>query len=603
MPNNEIMIVGMPNSGKTTLYNNLTKSNERVGNWHGVTVNLSYANFNINSKIFTLIDSPGIYSLKDNTLEEKVTLNKLSGFNGIVLFMTDYLSLPSSINIVKSLYEKGLKVILLVNFIKEFYKKGGKIDESKIKNALPFPVVFGDFISKKSVLKVKDEIFNFKQTAIKKIEDIKDFIIYPTFKESKVDTFILNKYISPFFVVFCLLFAFFMSFSKYGLGWVLSYAFNLGFDLLREHLVLIIQNSNLTEFLSGLLINGIYDGISGIVCFMPQMIILSLMITILERTGIMARIAFLSEKVLYKTGLNGRAIFSALMSFGCTAVAISLSNGLENEKTKKRAVFLSGSVSCSAKIPVFLLLASMPSVKYPLIYILCVYIIIFALLLIRLYFTNKLLIKGERVPLVMEIPPYRFPAVKDLIKSLIIEAKRFIIKITTTIFLITMATYLLTSLSFNLSYVGTSYEDSVLCFIGRLLTPLLYPLGIRDSRLTTALIAGVFAKESIAVTLVTLYGTALNLELQTLIPFTIFIIVYPPCMVAISQVLIELGKKFTLLFISVLYVEAFILSFICRQILLKPTLTIILIILIILSVGVYEKFYSRKKPKINKIST
>ena len=152
-----------------------------------------------------------------------------------------------------------------------------------------------------------------------------------------------------------------------------------------------------------------------------------------------------------------------------------------------------------------------------------------------------------------------------LIKSLIIEVKRFIIKIATTIFLITVATYLLTSLSFNLSYVGSSYEDSILCLIGRVLTPLLYPLGITDSKITTALIAGVFAKESIAVTLVTLYGTTLNLDLGALIPLTVFIIVYPPCLVAISQVVVELGKKFTLLFISVLYFEAFILSFICRD--------------------------------------
>ncbi len=560
----EIIIVGTPNSGKSTLFNALTSSNVKVGNWHGVTVQTASKSFSIKNKDYLLTDTPGIYSLTPLTLEEKVTLEKLKDFKGLLVYVTDPISYNQAITSVLSLYDRGYNVILAVNFLSEFKKNGGELDESLI-DKFPFPTVFCDFNKKPGEKTIKDAIYNYIRKDIiydKKV--LERFIIPPPYKKEKIDKIVLNPYFSWAFVLLAVFLTFYISFGKFGLGGILSELLSLAFERLYISFERFLSLCNISLFIKGLILDGIYQGLFAVITFMPQMLVLGVLLNFIERTGIMARIAFITERFLYATGLNGRAVFSSIMGFGCTAVAINYTGGLESVNERKRASLICSGINCTAKVPVFLFLASLPCIKYPFIYMIGVYLFSIVIVLIRLFVSGNLLVKGKRAPLIMELPPYRACSFKDVYKSLLNNLKQFIIKIATVIFIISVAVYILNSLSLDFSLVSVSGKDSILSAIGKLLTPLFYPLGISDWRITQALLSGVFAKEAILSTLITLYPNGVYFSLETVVTLTSFIIIYPPCVVALSQLRKVTGKKFTLIYILVLYFEAFLISMILR---------------------------------------
>lgn len=564
----EIIIVGTPNSGKTTLFNGLTSSNEKVGNWHGVTVQTTSKPFSIKDKNYLLTDTPGIYSLTPLTLEEKVTLEKIKDFKGLIVFVTDALSFNQALISALSLYDRDYNVILAVNFLSEFEKSGGKLSDDLI-DKFPFSVVFCDFNKKSGVKLIKNAIYNYikkRKSYNKKL--LESFISPPPYKKEKIDKIVLNPYFSWVFVLLSVFLTFYISFGKYGIGGILSELLSLAF----ERFYIVFENflnlCNISLFIKGLILDGIFSGLFAVITFMPQMLVLGVILNFIERTGIMARIAFITERFLYITGLNGRAVFSALMGFGCTAVAINYTGGLENVGERKRVSLVCSGINCTAKVPVFLFLANLPCVRYPFLYMIGVYLFSIMIVLIRLFISGNLLVKGKRAPLIMELPPYRTCSFKDVYKSLLNNLKQFIIKIATVIFLISVAVYILNSLSFDLSLVSVSGKDSMLSTVGKILTPLLYPLGITDWKITQALLSGVFAKEAILSTLITLYPNGVYLTIETVITLTAFIIIYPPCIVALSQVRKVAGRKFTLIYILILCLEAFLISMILRFILL-----------------------------------
>ncbi len=560
----EIIIVGTPNSGKSTLFNALTSSNVKVGNWHGVTVQTTSKTFSVKDKKYLLTDTPGIYSLTPLTLEEKVTLEKLKDFKGFLIFVTDPISYNQALTSALSLYDRGYNVIFAVNFLSEFRKNEGEFNESLL-NEFPFPIVFCDFNKKSGESLIKNAIYNYirkEKSYDKKV--LECFITPPPYKKEKIDKIVLNPYFSWVFVLLAVFLTFYISFGKFGLGGVLSELLSLAFERLYISFEKFLSLCNMSLFIKGLVLDGIFSGLFAVITFMPQMLVLGVLLNFIERTGIMARIAFITERFLYATGLNGRAVFSSIMGFGCTAVAINYTGGLESVNERKRASLICSGINCTAKVPVFLFLANLPCIKYPFIYMIGVYLFSIAIVLIRLFVSGNLLVKGKRAPLIMELPPYRTCSFKDVYKSLLNNLKQFIIKIATVIFLISVAVYILNSLSLDFSLVSVSGKDSILSTIGKLLTPLFYPLGIKDWRITQALLSGVFAKEAILSTLITLYPTGVYFTLETVIVLTSFIIIYPPCVVALSQLRKVTGRKFTLIYILVLYFEAFLISMILR---------------------------------------
>ena len=487
---NSVLIVGNPNSGKSTLFNALTGKDAKVGNFHGVTVKLLSGVANINGKKFTVVDTPGIYSLAPVSLEEEVTLNAIKNFNGIIIFLLEAVTLYKCLDLLKGVYSLNKKVILAVNMITEFYKLGGVLNENQLIKSLPFPTIIGDFNGGKGVENIKNAILNYKESSGKiNTELYLSCATIPEYKESKLDRLFTGKY-SFLTVILTVSLGLYLAFGKYGAGVLLGSLFSKLVEFIA--LPLLSLANNLNPFLSGFIKDGVISGVLGVSAFIPQMLTLLTFLTFLERSGVMARLSYITESLFYKTGLNGRAVFSIIMGFGCTAVGVSLSGGLETKSAKNKAILTLSGVSCSAKIPVFTLLSA--SCNAPFLYMLLVYVFIVLVALLNLYLADRFFVKSKRVPLVMELPPYRLPPIKELLKSLLKLLKQSIIKIGTVIFLISLVVYLLKSVTPTFKY-AVLVEDSVLCVLGKVITPIFYPLGITDWKISTALVAGVLQKK------------------------------------------------------------------------------------------------------------
>ncbi|MBO5852091.1 MAG: ferrous iron transporter B [Clostridia bacterium] len=602
---NNLILLGAPNCGKTTTFNGLTGRNERVGNWHGVTTKLAVGTAKIKGKRYNTYDLPGLYSLNAVTLEEETAVNFIKTVSGIILLICECAHLKPALNLLKQVASINKNVILVVNMYKEFVKNGGVLNVKELKKQLGVPVVVGEMNTKKGIKLLKTAIQNFKGQA-KNINfnliNVDNFFKSISVKVSRLDRFLLNNVFSIIMLVSVLLLVFYTAFGSYGIGTVCS---NFISDLVltvKDSAQNYLTQAEVNNFIKGLVLDGVIDGAFQIASFLPQTLIFTLALTLLELSGYMARVAFLFEGFLKNTGLNGRAVFSILSGFGCTAVSVFLTGGLENKDIKKKAVFSLTGISCSAKIPALMLISKSVNVLTPFAFMLVVYIFGLCFTLFQLFICDKFIIKSKRTPLVLEIPPLRVPSFNDTLKSLLKCAKQFIIKIGTVVFIISILIYLLKSVSINLTYVNGNYQNSVLYFLGNAFKFLLIPIGINDGRITTALLAGIFAKEGIASVIQSLYSGGLEISLISAISLSVLVYVYSPCITAIGAIKHELGFKFATLIFFITIFESLVFSYFVYALLKWKITLILLLILIILGLS-YEKFFSGKRNKTIKVSS
>lgn len=597
---NLITVCGNPNAGKSTVFNALTNGNARVGNWHGVTIEKEINTANIGGKIYTVEDLPGFYSLTPVTLEEKIAVNGALSSNGIILYIIEAVTFLSSIKTALELIKRKKKVIVAVNMIKELKKRGGNLNVEKLKSILPCPVVVGEFNSKKGVEAIKTAISNYssanygERAVLEK--DINNVFVLPSYKESALDKITLSKYGAlPFFFVTVGV-IFYLAFGNYGIGKPLSEWLEIVFQKLGDYLRNLLKNGGGSEFVVALVCEGVVGALGGVACFLPQTLVLMFALTMLELSGYMSRLAYVSENFFKNTGLNGRAVFSIFMGFGCTALSVVAAGGLENEKVKKKAALVSGMIPCSAKIPVIAYLSSFASNQF--VFITAIYCIGMFFAILQLKLADKFFIKGSRLPLVLEIPPYRLPKLSLVLKSLKNNLKQFIIKICTVIFIISLAVFLLKSVTPSFTYSGGDFQKSILYYIGSFFSFITVPIGITDARITSALIAGLFAKEGVLSAMLTLFPNGINISLSSLFALTVFIYVYTPCIAAMFSVGAENGKNFAVKFGILQFVEAVLSAVLIYSVIEFTVISITAITLVIGAIALL-KFTKRKNKNEN----
>lgn len=603
--NNNLILLGAPNCGKTTTFNGLTGLNERVGNWHGVTTKTAVGRAKIKGKEYKAVDLPGLYSLNAVTMEEETTINYLKTVSGIILLICECAHLKTGINLLKQVSKINKKIIFVVNMYKEFKKRGGFLDVNELKKQLGVPVVVGEMNSKKGINLLKNAILNFDEKLINlnlNLIEIDKFFKEISVSVSKLDGLLLNNTFSIVILLAVLLAVFYTAFGTYGIGNVLSIYLNKLVNSVKLYAQNYLAQKNVSPFIKGLVIDGVIDGAFQITSFLPQTLIFTLALTILELSGYMARVAYLFEGFLKNTGLNGRAVFSILSGFGCTAVSVFLTGGLENKDVKRKAVFSLTGISCSAKIPALMLISKCVNFISPFAFMLCVYSFGVLYTVFQLYICDKFIVKSKRTPLVLEIPPLRLPSINDTLKSLIKCVKQFIIKIGTVVFIISIAIYLLKSVSISLTYTNGNYENSLLYYFASPFTFLLKPIGISDGRISTALLAGIFAKEGIASVIASLYPLGLEIPLISAIALAVFTYTYTPCITAIGAIKHELGFKDALLVFFLTIFEGLLFSYAVYALLKWKIIGVVLIFLIILGL-LYEKFFSGKRNKTVKVSS
>lgn len=635
-------LAGNQNCGKTTLFNQLTGSNQHVGNFPGVTVDKKTGEIKGNHNT-EITDLPGIYSLSPYTKEEIVSREFiLNEKPTCIINIVDATNIERNLYLTLQLMELETPVVLALNMMDEVHNNGGSILINEMESLLGIPVIpisasknqgieelinhslhisqyqekpgRTDFCEKDSedggavhrclhaimhliydhaeaaniplrfaasklvegderitkALKlsanelemiehiiiqmeqergldraaaIADMRFNFinklcKETVIKPKESKEHM------RSTKIDKILTGKYTAiPSFILIMGL-VFYLTFNV--IGSFLQSLLELGIEKLSGIVDSVLTATNVNAGLHSLVIDGIFNGVGAVVSFVPIIVTLFFFLSILEDSGYMARVAFVMDKLLRKIGLSGRSIVPMLIGFGCTVPAVMASRTLPSERDRRMTIMLTPFMSCSAKLPIYGLFATIFFPKYSGLVMIVLYVIGIIVGIIAALISKNTAFKGEAVPFVMELPNYRMPGAKNVLHLLWDKAKDFLQRAFTVIFLATIIIWFLQTYDFHFNIVQDS-KDSILAVIAGYIAPIFKPLGFGDWKISTALITGFLAKESIVSTLIVLFngeaGLAGMLSVGTAASLLVFCLLYTPCIAAISAVKRELGTK------------------------------------------------------------
>lgn len=634
-------LAGNQNCGKTTLFNQLTGSNQHVGNFPGVTVDRKTGVIKGHPET-EITDLPGIYSMSPYSNEEIVTRqfliqDKPQGIINIV----DATNIERNLYLTMQLMELDVPMVLALNMMDEVRGNGGSIRINEMEEMLGIPVVpisaaknegvdelirhalhvakyqerpgrtdFCDknehggsihrclhgimhliedhaqaagipvrFAATKLVegdqtilekLQLTENEQQMTEHIIKQMEEEReldraaaiadmrfDFIhklvdatvVKP--KESKeharsrkIDRFLTGKYTAiPAFVGIMAL-IFYLTFNVIG-AWMQGILEN-AIEWITECMDAALTAWGVGDAIHSLIIDGIFNGVGSVLSFLPIIVVLFFFLSLLEDTGYMARVAFVMDKLLRKIGLSGRSIVPMLIGFGCTVPGVMASRTLPSERDRKMTIMLTPFMSCTAKLPIYAFFTSAFFPKHGGLVMVALYFIgILVGILVALIFKNSIF-KGNAVPFVMELPNYRMPGLKNVAQLLWEKAKDFLQRAFTVIFLATIVIWFLQNFNLQLRMVTDSHE-SILAVISGFLAPIFAPLGFGDWRISTALIAGFMAKESVVSTLSVLFGGVEGL-LAVMTPLSaaallVFCLLYTPCVAAVASIRRELGGK------------------------------------------------------------
>lgn len=303
---------------------------------------------------------------------------------------------------------------------------------------------------------------------------------------------------------------------------------------------------NVNEVLHSLVIDGIFNGVGSVLSFLPIIVTLFFFLSLLEDTGYMARVAFVMDKLLRKIGLSGRSIVPMLIGFGCSVPGVMSSRTLPSERDRKMTIMMIPFMSCTAKLPIYGFFTAAFFPEHSGLIMVALYFIGIAVGILTAMISKNTVFKGEAVPFVMELPNYRMPGAKNVAQLLWEKAKDFLQRAFTVIFLATIVIWFLQTFDLHLNVV-TDSQDSILAMIAGWISPIFAPLGFGDWRISTALITGFMAKESVVSTLSILFGTTETL-LQAITPLAaaallVFCLLYTPCVAAVASIKRELGSK------------------------------------------------------------
>lgn len=363
-------------------------------------------------------------------------------------------------------------------------------------------------------------------------------------RSTKIDSVLTGKYTAiPCFVGIMAL-VFWLTFGV--IGAFLSDILDMGITGLGDLVDSWMTAANVNSVLHGLVIDGIFNGVGSVLSFLPIIVTLFFFLSLLEDSGYMARVAFVMDKLLRKIGLSGRSIVPMLIGFGCTVPGVMASRTLPSERDRRMTILLTPFMSCSAKLPIYAFFTAAFFPKYGALVMIALYFggIVMGILMALLL--GKTMFSGEAVPFVMELPNYRLPGAKNVAHLLWDKAKDFLQRAFTIIFIATIVIWFLQTFDLHLNVV-TDSRDSILAMAAGVIAPVFAPMGFGDWRVSTALITGFMAKESVVSTLSVLFGSTETL-LSVIAPLSavsllVFCLLYTPCVAAVASIKRELGGK------------------------------------------------------------
>ena len=386
-------------------------------------------------------------------------------------------------------------------------------------------------------------------------------------RSRKIDKVLTGKYTAIPAFILIMGFVFFLTFNVVG-AW-LQGLFEMGIDAATAAMDRVLMAGHVNPVLHSLIIDGIFNGVGSVLSFLPVIIVLFLFLSLLEDSGYIARVAFVMDKLLRKIGLSGRSIVPMLIGFGCTVPGVMAARTLSSERDRKMTILLTPFMSCSAKMPIYAFFTAAFFPEHGGLVMVLLYFGGIVMGVISALIMKNTLFKGKPVPFVMELPNYRMPGFKNVIMLLWEKAKDFLQRAFTVIFLATIIIWVLQTFDIHFNMVADS-KDSILAGIAGILAPIFTPLGFGDWRISTALITGFMAKESVVATISVLIpaGITTIMGVSGALPLLVFCLLYTPCVAAVAAIKRELGGKWALFVVCGQCLIAWIAAFFVRLILM-----------------------------------
>ena len=659
-------LAGNQNCGKTTLFNQLTGSNQHVGNFPGVTVDRKSGAIRNNPNT-EVTDLPGIYSMSPYTSEEIVTRQFIIGEKPTgIINIVDATNIERNLYLTMQLMELDTPMVLALNMMDEMRGNGGTVRINKMEAMLGIPVVpisaaknegvdelvdhalhvakyqerpgRMDFCSEEdhggavhrcihgiihliedhaeaagipvrfaatklvegdqrieAALKLDQNEKEMIEHIIVQMEQergldraaaiadmrfhfihqlVEQTVVKPRqskeqLRSAQIDRFLTGRYTAiPAFVGIMAL-VFYLTFGVIGLA--LQNLLELGIDALTAAVDSTLTAWNVNAAVHSLVIDGIFTGVGSVLSFLPIIVTLFFFLSLLEDTGYMARVAFVMDKLLRRIGLSGRSIVPMLIGFGCTVPGVMASRTLPSERDRKMTILLTPFMSCSAKLPIYSLFAAAFFPEHAALVMVSLYFLGIAVGILMAILLKSSVFKGEAVPFVMELPNYRLPGLKNVVQLLWEKARDFLQRAFTVIFAATIIIWFLQSFDLRLSLTADP-QQSILAWLASGIAPLFAPLGFADWRVSTALITGFMAKESVVSTLTILYGSsaafAAALSPAAAAPLLVFCLLYTPCIAAVASVKRELGGKWAFIMVANQCIVAWLAAFGTRLIMM-----------------------------------
>lgn len=659
-------LAGNQNCGKTTLFNQLTGSNQHVGNFPGVTVDRKSGAIRNNPNT-EVTDLPGIYSMSPYTSEEIVTRQFIIGEKPTgIINIVDATNIERNLYLTMQLMELDTPMVLALNMMDEMRGNGGTVRINKMEAMLGIPVVPISAAKNEGVDELVDHALHVAkyqerpgrmdfcseedhggavhrcihgiihliedhakaagipvrfaatklvegdqriEAALKLDQNEKEIIEHiivqmeqergldraaaiadmrfhfihqlvdqtvvkprqskEQLRSAQIDRFLTGRYTAiPAFVGIMAL-VFYLTFGVIGLA--LQNLLEVGIDAMTAAVDSTLTAWNVNAAVHSLVIDGIFTGVGSVLSFLPIIVTLFFFLSLLEDTGYMARVAFVMDKLLRRIGLSGRSIVPMLIGFGCTVPGVMASRTLPSERDRKMTILLTPFMSCSAKLPIYSLFAAAFFPEHAALVMVSLYFLGIAVGILMAILLKSSVFKGEAVPFVMELPNYRLPGLKNVVQLLWEKARDFLQRAFTVIFVATIIIWFLQSFDLRLSLTADP-QQSILAWLASGIAPLFAPLGFADWRVSTALITGFMAKESVVSTLTILYGSsaafAAALSPAAAAPLLVFCLLYTPCIAAVASVKRELGGKWAFIMVANQCIVAWLAAFGTRLIMM-----------------------------------